>query len=45
MDSCGLGQGPVVGCCEHGNERSVSMKTGKFIKQLKDYQLLKDSAP
>jgi hypothetical protein len=25
LDSSGSGQGPVVGCCEHGNEHSGSM--------------------
>jgi hypothetical protein len=32
------------GSFEHGNERSGSIKDGKFIKKLGDYQLLeKDS--
>jgi hypothetical protein len=26
LDECGLGQAPVVGFCEHGNEHSVSIK-------------------
>jgi len=26
LDSSGSGYGPVVGCCEHGNESSGSMK-------------------
>jgi hypothetical protein len=30
-DSSGSGQGPVVGCCEHGNELSGSIKGGKFL--------------
>jgi hypothetical protein len=35
----------VVGCCEHGNEPSGSIKGGEF-DYLSDYQLLKnDSAP
>jgi hypothetical protein len=25
------GQGPVAGCCEHGNEPSGSIKGGKFF--------------
>jgi hypothetical protein len=28
MDSSGSGQGPVVGCCEHGNEPSGSIRGG-----------------
>jgi hypothetical protein len=31
LDVPGSGQGPVAGCCEHGNEPSVSMKGGKFL--------------
>jgi hypothetical protein len=30
-----------VGCCEHGDEPSGSIKDGEFIDWLKDYQLLK----
>jgi hypothetical protein len=26
LDSSGSGQGPVAGCCEHGNELSGSIK-------------------
>jgi hypothetical protein len=26
-----IGWGPVAGCCEHGNELSVSIKGGKFL--------------
>jgi hypothetical protein len=26
LDASGSGQGPVVGCCEHGNEPSGSIK-------------------
>jgi hypothetical protein len=32
--------GPVAGSCEHGNERSGSIKDGKFIDHLNDYQLI-----
>jgi hypothetical protein len=28
LDSCGSGQGPVVGPCEHGNEPLGSIKGG-----------------
>jgi hypothetical protein len=31
LDSCGAGQGPVVGPCEHGNEHSGSKKDGEFL--------------
>jgi hypothetical protein len=30
LDSSGLGQGPVAGCFEHGNERGY-IKGGEFI--------------
>jgi hypothetical protein len=23
--------GPLVGCCEHGDERAVSIKTAEFV--------------
>jgi hypothetical protein len=36
VESCGLddsrsGQGPVAGCCEHGNEPLGSKKGGEFL--------------
>jgi hypothetical protein len=32
--------------CEHGNEPSDSIKGGKFLNKLSDYEILmKDSAP
>jgi hypothetical protein len=31
----------VAGSCEHGNEPSGSIKGGKFLDWLSDYQLLK----
>jgi len=34
VDSSGSGYGPVVGCCEHGNEPSRSMKGGNFLNFL-----------
>jgi hypothetical protein len=51
MVSCGLdisgsGQGPVAGCCEHGDEPSGSVKGAIFLDQLSDCQVLKeDIAP
>jgi hypothetical protein len=45
LDSSGPEQGPVVGCCEHGNKHSGSIKGGEFHDQLSGFQLLKDSAP
>jgi hypothetical protein len=36
---------PVVGFCENGNEPSGSIRGGKFLDYLRNYQLLKDSAP
>jgi hypothetical protein len=34
----------VAGSCEYSSESSGSIKGGEFLKQLSDYQLLKDSA-
>jgi hypothetical protein len=31
MDSSGLGQGPMPGYCEHGDEPSGSIKCGEFL--------------
>jgi hypothetical protein len=31
LDACGSGQGPVTGCCEHGNEPSGFNKGGEFL--------------
>jgi len=31
LDSSGLVQGPVPGCCEHGNEPSGSIEVGDFF--------------
>lgn len=41
MDSSGSGWGPDVGCCEHGNKLSSSIKCSKFLDQLSNYHLLK----
>jgi hypothetical protein len=36
----------VAGSCEHSYEPTGSIKRGKFLGQLRDYELLKkDSAP
>jgi hypothetical protein len=42
LDSSGSGQGPVAGCCEHGEKPSGSTKGREFINQMIDYQLLKE---
>jgi hypothetical protein len=31
LDEYSLGEGPMAGCCEHGNEPSDSIKGGEFI--------------
>jgi hypothetical protein len=31
LDASSSGQGPVAGSCEHGNERSGSVKGGIFL--------------
>jgi hypothetical protein len=31
VDSCGSGQGPMAGCCEHGNESLGSRKCWEFL--------------
>jgi hypothetical protein len=31
LDASGSGQGPVSGSCEHGNERSGSIKGGNLL--------------
>jgi hypothetical protein len=31
LDASGLEQGPVAGCCEHGDEPSGSIKGGAFL--------------
>jgi len=43
LDASGLGEGSVVGSCEHGNEPLDSIKGWKFLDQPRDYQLHKDS--
>jgi hypothetical protein len=45
LDSAGLGQGPVAGFCEHGDEPSGYIKKD-FFDNLSDNQLFKQySAP
>jgi len=34
----------MTGCCEHGNEPSVSIKCGQFVEQLSNCQLLKEDS-
>jgi hypothetical protein len=31
MVAYGSGQGPMAGCCEHGNELLGSIKSGEFL--------------
>jgi hypothetical protein len=46
LDSSGSGQRPMAGSCEHGYELTGSIKGGRFLDQLNNYQLLKeDFAP
>jgi len=33
LDASGLGQRPVAGPCEHGNEPSGSIKGGEFLEE------------
>jgi hypothetical protein len=45
FDECGSGQGQVTSCCEHGNDRSGSLKSGECFDWLNNYYPLnKDSA-
>jgi hypothetical protein len=37
LDASDSGQGTVAGCCEHGNEPSVSTKQWEFFDQLNHY--------
>jgi hypothetical protein len=43
LDLSGSGQGQMAGCCECGNEPSVSMKSGKFIDWLTTCWIFKES--
>jgi len=46
LDSSVSGNGPVAGCCVHGNKPSGSIKSREFLDYVSGYQLLKkDSAP
>jgi hypothetical protein len=31
LDASGSGNGPMAGCCEHGNETPGSIKGGEFL--------------
>jgi hypothetical protein len=35
--SLASGQGPLTGCCEHGNKPSVFIKGGEFLDYLSHY--------
>jgi len=37
VDASALGEGPLAGPCEHGNEPSDSIKGGEFLDLLSDY--------
>jgi hypothetical protein len=37
LHASGSGQGPVAGCCEHGNELYSTIKCGECIDLLTDY--------
>jgi hypothetical protein len=41
LDLAGSGQGPVAGFCEHGNERSGSIKKVGLFDKLSDNQIFK----
>jgi hypothetical protein len=41
LAASGSGCGPVAGCCERGNEPSISIKGRESLEQLSDCQLLK----
>jgi hypothetical protein len=45
LDSSGSGQGPVEGPCGHGNEPSGFIKCWKILEWLRNWQLLKYTAP
>jgi hypothetical protein len=34
----------VAGCCEHGNEPSISIKGGEILDSLSDSQILKKTS-
>jgi hypothetical protein len=44
VDTSGSGEVPVTSCCEHGNEPLSPTKSGEFLYQLSNYQLLKKGA-
>jgi hypothetical protein len=41
VDLAGLGQSPMAGLCEHGNEPSGSIKKAGFFDKMGDNQLFK----
>jgi hypothetical protein len=44
LDSSGLGNDPAAGSCENGNEPSGSIKGGKFLEWLSNWQRLKEAS-
>jgi hypothetical protein len=44
LDSPGSENGPVAGSCKDGNKSSTSIKGGKLLNQISDYQLLKNNS-
>jgi hypothetical protein len=40
LDRCRSEEGPVAGCCEHGNEPACAVQGGEFLEWLSDYQIL-----
>jgi hypothetical protein len=41
----GIGNGPVVGSCQHSNEPHGSVKCRKFVEKLGGYHLIENYAP
>jgi hypothetical protein len=41
LGASGSGQGPMAGCCEHGNEPSGSIKGKELLDLMRNYQLIK----
>jgi hypothetical protein len=41
LDTSVSGQGPLTGCCEHGNEPTGSIKCWEILEEVRDWWLLK----
>lgn len=39
LHECGLGRGPMMGSCEHGNKVSVPIKYSDILEWLSDWRL------